>query len=444
MSSTNPSPPSVEPRPSFAPEHAKANKLAIVAPAIMFVVNALLVSILVVYLFIWAVSSLSWGIEPEDDRRPRDTLAHGKAYVYREGVKALQHILTLTPLSRAHTLRGSLSETTGQFDEALQAYREAVRLNPSSEHYFLLGRIARRMGNWELAADSFRTALATAAEWNEHGREALFSVLIESGQHQAARSVAESFGWVHEETNYCGDTNLEVSYETKGLLAMLVHPERADCLLPLGQYLTQGGLVNLARLVLNDRILNSGDPKVREKAAAFLTHRLPGTNVAKLAESLNIVGYNLQFSRRNAPLALQVYRKAIGVDPAFSWPYSNIGNLLKNSGALEDSIEWFEKAIEVNPNYWRAHKKLGLVLHKLHRYEEALPAYRRAVALNPEDAFAHSHLARVLMLLGERRTAVRELRMAVLLDPNRTDDQERLDSWEGPDPRRGPTLFTAF
>jgi tetratricopeptide (TPR) repeat protein len=182
---------------------------------------------------------------------------------------------------------------------------------------------------------------------------------------------------------------------------------------------------------------------VREEAAAFLRHRLPDHTITKLAESLNIVGYNLQFSFGLPEQAIKVYVQATVADPSFSWPYSNIGNVYKNREEDAQAIEWFRKAVTINPNHWRAQFNLGYAAFGLGRYDEALEALLQAVALNPDDPYGHSNLGRLLLHFGEEDEAIRHLRIAMRLDP-RVGDEDLLNTTAGLDARRGPTAFSAL
>ena len=74
--------------------------------------------------------------------------------------------------------------------------------------------------------------------------------------------------------NYCADPT-GISAEMNQLVGMLVAPVGTDCLLDLGFSLTEGGAVDLARMVLLDRIQYSENVEVRKRAQEFLEHRLP-------------------------------------------------------------------------------------------------------------------------------------------------------------------------
>jgi tetratricopeptide (TPR) repeat protein len=364
----------------------------------------------------------------------------------REALDHFRRAVEQAPTSHeAQTQRGEVAETLGEFDEALEAYEAAARLAPSAARIHRVGVLAERMGNTDVALEWLRASLAgLPASWSdpriqrmasfllrldvrrERVAEDLFQALVESGDRGGATDLARSEGWLREGTDYCRDRSMRISREARALLAMLIHPETADCLLPLGRALAESGHVRLARLVLKDRVQNSQDQEVREEAETLLQRRLPAHDVPMLAESLAMAGDTLQNTYQQPLEALEAYQKAIAADPGFVWPYSNTGNVLVKLGEDGRAIEWFRKAVAMDPNQWMAQFNLGWAAFRLHRYEEARAALGRAVALAPGDANAHFGLGLALLNLGLEAEGTRELQVAVRLDPTLLDGRTSL------------------
>ena len=65
------------------------------------------------------------------------------------------------------------------------------------------------------------------------------------------------------------------------------------------------------------------------------------------------------------------YRKAINI--GYSHPiFSNLGVICKNSGRAEEAINLYLKAIELNPNYPDAYLNLGNLYTELGDLDQAL------------------------------------------------------------------------
>jgi tetratricopeptide (TPR) repeat protein len=269
-------------------------------------------------------------------------------------------------------------------------------------------------------------ALAGAALDREVVAASLFTTLLDSGDTRRALEVARGRGWVREGTDYCAAARGAAGAETRALVGMLAAPDRADCLLPLGRALTDGGLVRRSRMVMQDRIRRSADPRVRREAETFLRYRLPAHDVPKVAESLNIAAYNLQHRFGDQGAAAIAYQKAIAADPKFSWPYANLGRLYMELDQYDLAVDWLATAIRINPTHFRAHANMGVALQTLRRYEEAVSVYRAALALDAEDAATHANLGRSLLSLGRDAEGLRELQIAIRLDPNLDEERELL------------------
>lgn len=430
------------------------------------------------------------------DSRTRAALEAGdvaaRQRAFREALDQYRLAAAAAPASfTAQTRRGAIAEVLGEFEEALEAYGRAARVTPSALAYYRAGAMAERIGNTALAVEYLEASLTAPPsrreqaagialrwlrslsaglagsrlarmlpEWVYQGlgagqvvlsgatldRDAVagsaFAALLEGGDTGRALDFARARGWVREGADYCADDPGPVAAETWALVGMLVEPQRADCLLDVGRALTDGGLVRLSRLVLQDRIRNSPDRRVRAQAGAFLRHRLPAHDVPKLAESLNVVGYNLQHRYQDPGAAAAVYRRAITADPRFSWPYANLGRLYLDLDQHEVALDWLRTAVRVNPDHFRAQVNLGVTLHVLARYDEAATAYRAALALQADDAGVHADLGRSLLKLGQEGEGLRELQIAVRLDPSLTEEREFLNRKLGRDPRSGPTPFS--
>ncbi|HSL50126.1 MAG TPA: tetratricopeptide repeat protein [Candidatus Deferrimicrobiaceae bacterium] len=426
-----------------------------------------------------AVSVLAMGCNGPDSRVRGSIKAGDEAARQRALREALNHYRTAAvaePASlEAQTRRAAMAEVLGEFDEALDAYGRASRLQPSALAYYRAGAMAERMGNVALAVEYLtaslqapptrgerwaqtgqrwiervtaslngsrwarmlpdwvfrslhvsRVALADTALDREAVAAALFTTQLEAGDIKRALDVARGRGWVQEGADYCAAARGSRGAETRALVGMLAAPERTDCLLPLGRALTDGGLVRLSRLVLQDRIRRSADPRVRREAELFLRHRLPAHDVPKVAESLNIAAYNLQHRFGDQGAAAVAYQKAIAADSKFSWPYANLGRLYMELDQYDLAVDWLGTAIRINPNHFRAHANMGVALQTLRRYEEAVAAYRTALALNPDDASSHANLGRSLLSLGRDAEGLRELQIAVRLDPSLDEERELL------------------
>jgi tetratricopeptide (TPR) repeat protein len=411
-----------------------------------------------------------------------------KESAHREALSHFRDATRLAPDStEAQLALGEVAEMLGEFEQALSAYQAAARRSPSPATWLLVGHIADRMGNVDLAIEALEGAygswrrhawagvrvgtitfgVCTGTVWpafwmmwthcvpaashygnraftasSERAPEQVFSILVEAGQRERALALARGRNWLRDGADYCRTRDLPVSYQTAGLLAMLLHPEKAVCTVDLGTEATDGGLTNMGRMILSIQAERASSPEARKRAEWMLRYRLPDHPVSKIAESLNVTGYRLQHRLKRPAEAVEAFQKAIAADPTFSWPYNNIGLLYMNQNDNEQALAWFTKAAEVNPNHLRAVHNLGRAAHKLKRYDQAAAAYSRTITMDPAYAEAHANLGRVLIEAGRRIEGIRELQVAVSLDPSLEQEQSFLNARFGRDARQGPTPYS--
>jgi tetratricopeptide (TPR) repeat protein len=108
--------------------------------------------------------------------------------------------------------------------------------------------------------------------------------------------------------------------------------------------------------------------------------------------------------------------------------HSNLGNLLRARGQLEQAVASHRRAIECAPNYAEGYNNLGSVLNDLGRTTEAAGCYRRAIELKGSFALAHANLGSALLLLGRFEESIRSFEQALALNAQLADARRQLGS----------------
>ena len=83
-----------------------------------------------------------------------------------------------------------------------------------------------------------------------------------------------------------------------------------------------------------------------------------------------------------------------------------LGVALCSQGKLQEAVQVYDRAIQLNPDYAEAHSNLGVALQELGKLEDAEASYRKAIALKPDYADAHSNLGVTLQELGKLEGAL--------------------------------------
>ncbi|MEG4107037.1 tetratricopeptide repeat protein [Microcoleus sp. S13_C5] len=137
------------------------------------------------------------------------------------------------------------------------------------------------------------------------------------------------------------------------------------------------------------------------------------------------VGNSLQESGRFDE-AVAAYKKAIELNPNFSWSYHSFGDVLLKLEKWEEAVAAYKKAVELNPNFSWSYHNLGDALLKLQQWEEAAVAYRCEIALNSDFAWSFCNLGDALTKLKQWDEAIATYLKAVEIDRDLPGIYEKL------------------
>lgn len=115
------------------------------------------------------------------------------------------------------------------------------------------------------------------------------------------------------------------------------------------------------------------------------------------------------------------YRKALEVNPTFTMAHYNLGNILMNQKRFDEASQSFDRAIATNPRLAEAYINRGIAWKELGRLKEAEISYRKALALKPDLAIVHFNLGNVLLEMGCPEKATACYQQALKLAPAYTE-----------------------
>ena len=124
--------------------------------------------------------------------------------------------------------------------------------------------------------------------------------------------------------------------------------------------------------------------------------------------------YYYQYGRRGIEIALQMFSKAIALDPNYALAHAGIADchsfLYLNGGhAPEDrdrAVEASQRALELDSQLAAAHASRGLALSLCERHEESEAAFQQAIDLDPKLFEAYYFFARQSFALGKLEQAI--------------------------------------
>ncbi|MCX8174435.1 MAG: tetratricopeptide repeat protein [Thermoplasmata archaeon] len=101
--------------------------------------------------------------------------------------------------------------------------------------------------------------------------------------------------------------------------------------------------------------------------------------------------------------------------------YTNIGNVLFNTGKVDAALASYRKAIELDRSYENAYLNAANVLTRARRFEEALALVNALLKLNPGSAEAHYQLSKIYLEMGDYEKSIEEVDAAIMLKPSFSD-----------------------
>ncbi|MEG4346628.1 tetratricopeptide repeat protein [Microcoleus sp. A003_D6] len=137
------------------------------------------------------------------------------------------------------------------------------------------------------------------------------------------------------------------------------------------------------------------------------------------------LGNSLQESGRFDE-AVAAYKKAVELNPRFSWSYHSLGDVLLKLEKWEEAVAAYKKAVELNPDFSWSYHNLGDALLKLQRWEEAAAAYRCEIALNSDFAWSFCNLGDALTQLKQWDEAIAAYLKAIEIDGDLPGIYEKL------------------
>ncbi|NIM15537.1 MAG: protein kinase [Candidatus Aminicenantes bacterium] len=150
-------------------------------------------------------------------------------------------------------------------------------------------------------------------------------------------------------------------------------------------------------------------PREREKLKKKPTENLKAYDYYLMGRN-----YYLRFRKQDNEHAIELYKKALELDPGYARAYAGLGEVYAQRVLrygfppkwLEKAVELSKKAISINPDCAEAYKSLGLVYIVKGWLKKAIKATRKSFKLNPDPALALPNLVILLCFTGEFEEAM--------------------------------------
>jgi len=129
---------------------------------------------------------------------------------------------------------------------------------------------------------------------------------------------------------------------------------------------------------------------------------------AGLGEAYAAVYYDFDSNEAWLNKAIESSFTALIQDPTLSEAYTALGFSYFCKNSVQEAIIAIKKAIELEPSYFINYWILGRIYHSTLKSKEAIGLYKKAIELNPDFHTAYTHLRMIYEQLGEKEK-LREL-----------------------------------
>jgi Tfp pilus assembly protein PilF len=137
------------------------------------------------------------------------------------------------------------------------------------------------------------------------------------------------------------------------------------------------------------------------------------------ADAINLLAA-IAVQTRNPQRAIELFAKAIDLDPNNVEAYCNSAMALRQLNQLDAALAHLEKAIALKGDFAEAYLNRGLILAELKQWDAALASYRQVIAIQPDYVEAHLACGHVLKELDRLEAALASCDRAIAI----VDDYE--------------------
>lgn len=134
------------------------------------------------------------------------------------------------------------------------------------------------------------------------------------------------------------------------------------------------------------------------------------------SDALNLLGL-IAYRTNRLDRALDLYRKAIKINPLMAAYYSNLALVYQHLGQPEKALDHFNKAIALKSDFADAFCYRGNLLLELRQYDLAISSFQKAIALNSNYADAFYGLGLTQQALNKTTEAIESYKKVVAINP---------------------------
>lgn len=133
------------------------------------------------------------------------------------------------------------------------------------------------------------------------------------------------------------------------------------------------------------------------------------------------IGIAEAVGRKDDKKAVKAFKKAIEINPNYSYAYYNLALLENKNNKKKDAIANLEKALKLDSKFQQAYNALACIQHVQKAHNDALANFAKAIAIAPKFASAYYNRALLHKTMRNKKMAMQDLDKAITLNPKMAD-----------------------
>jgi tetratricopeptide (TPR) repeat protein len=364
--------------------------------------------------------AMSWFRKGEDMVKTDRESSDEQAEMFRKAIEIRPDFL------EAHYNLGLIYINRNKMQDAAGEFETVLRLEPDFDPdiYYLLGAAHSGADNTEKAIEALETGLRRKPE--DMGMlKALAYLQTRTNRDDAA--IATLLRIIEADpVDVAAHIDLALLYHKKGEIekaaagykeALEIAPKNFTARYNLGLiYARQRKMAEAAEEFDKARAIEPGNVELLERlgdARTYLNQHIlaafayeDAINRAGDAKVLlPKLGFSLASDGR-IPAAIEVLKKAVGLDAKNSDSWRMLGELYSDSGKSGEAIDAYLKSLGLRPDQKEVRLNLGVLYAEKEMYAEAMTELRQAVAMDPDYAPAWSNIAMTAERLENDKEAI--------------------------------------
>ncbi|UCE07480.1 MAG: fused MFS/spermidine synthase, partial [bacterium] len=135
-----------------------------------------------------------------------------------------------------------------------------------------------------------------------------------------------------------------------------------------------------------------------------------------LENDFNLIFFVDWIQHQDLAEALDLFSKAIEIEPRFAKAYVFIGMSLLQKGEVEEAASMFSKALNINSEYVSANFNFGLTCEVKQDWQGAIKAYEKVLTIQ-DNFYTHTRISNAYAYYGDLNRAIFHCRKALDLNP---------------------------